>query len=160
MTGMGSGPTKQAAKQEGARDMLDKLDGRKNPFGGQPPLPAVEETPQDNPVGALKELCNREHLNSPTYEAYGDQPDEWGNYTCFCSVDTADDGEEPALIQCCAMRSKKKQAKKEAARGVFDQLTASNPRRTEEAKEEESVMSPHEAARVGIARLMASYYVV
>lgn len=160
MTGMGRGPSRKDAMHEGARDMLDKLAGRKNPWGGQPPLAAVEDTPQDNPVGTLKELCNRERIKRPTYEAYGDQPDEWGNYTCFCSVDTADDGEEPALIQCCAMRSKKKQAKKEAARGVLDQLTGRNPRTTEEAKEEGSVMSPHEAARVGIARLMASYYVV
>ena len=159
MTGMGRAASKLAAKHEGARDILDKLDGRKNPRGGQPPLAAVEDTPQDNPVGALKELCHREHLNSPTYEAYGDQPDEWGNYTYFCCVDTADDGEEAALIQCCAMRGKKKQAKKEAARGVLDQLTGCNQRRTEEAKEQESVMSPHEAARVGIARLMASYVV-
>ena len=160
MTGMGRAPSKMAAKHEGARDILDKLDGRKNPWGGQPPLAAVEETAQDNPVATLKELCHREHMKSPTYEAYGEQPDEWGNYTCFCCVDTADDGTGRALIQCCAMRSKKQQAKKEAARGVLDQLTACNQRRTEEAKEEGSVMSPHEAARVGIARLMASYYVV
>ena len=90
------------------------------PDVGRPPLPVVEDDvnprPQDvdNPVGSLQELCHRENLFSPTYRE--DELDEQGNFTCICCVYGQD---YEVLSEARGTGSKKKQAKKEAARGVL-----------------------------------------
>ena len=92
--------------------------------GGLPPLPAVEDhvNPShqdvDNPVGSLQELCHREKFFCPTYRLVeqAQQPDKDRKYTYICCVAGQDD---EVLFEAIGTGTKKKQAKKEAARGVI-----------------------------------------
>ena len=91
---------------------------------GQRPLPAVEDNVNpslqdvDNPVGNLQELCHREKFFCHTYreDELKQQPDKDGNFTYVCCVVGEHD---EVLFEARGTGSKKKHAKKEAARAVI-----------------------------------------
>ena len=117
------------------------------PNVAEQPLPTVVDdvnpSPQDidNPVGSLQELCHRENLFGPSYrfDELSKQPDEQGNFTCICCVDGQD---EEVLFEAKGTGSKKKHAKKEAARGVLRCLAGQDDDGLFEARGKRSKKKP------------------
>lgn len=115
----GTGSSKQQAKRNAARSMLDKLDSLVPAEDGQQPVPEISDSneSQDLPniVGALQQMCMKKGFPMPIYsleqDGYSQPPHRI--FVIMCTV---------GKLKETGREGNKKSAKRKAAQKMFNKL--------------------------------------